>query len=316
MWPLHPVLASAQGAYPFLSWREITSCSFQSSLNLVAYIPVISHACRQPCPAEKLSAPANFNNKIKIPLMAGKNASWSNLVTRYEITTAHPQARLHKARLCQGHSVGCFRRMSVALNKGPSVRGLRAHRAVCPGAQASSPLTRHHLPASLHPVPRLPQGLFQEVKHIPESEHAKLKSTQPLRVTFTNIPEIHNCVVMRALISKGAPSAKSKDRKLKQQGATWIWFFRFFKGLLSLPSQTMHLCLGHDSLVSTSQFVEPSDRGRAQGLLMVQWQRAVLPSSGVSTYTWVTLIAKLQNAGNDKTFYRNYTFIEILSYDF
>lgn len=152
MWPLHPVLASAQGAYPFLNWREITSCSFQSSLNLVAYIPVISHACRQPCPAEKLSAPANFNNKIKIPLMAGKNASWSNLVTRYEITTAHPQARLHKARLCQGHSVGCFRRMSVALNKGRSVRGLRAHRGCVPRGTSLQP--PHTAPSACLPPSR------------------------------------------------------------------------------------------------------------------------------------------------------------------
>lgn len=164
----------------FLTWRGITSCSFECSLNPVAYILVISHARRQPCPAEKLSAPANFNNKIKIPLMAGKNASWRNLVTRYEITTARPQARLHKAGLCQGHSVGCFRRMHVAPNKGPSVRALWADSGWVPrGTSSSSPLARHHLPASLQPVPWLPEGLFQEAKHIPVSEHAKLKSAQP-----------------------------------------------------------------------------------------------------------------------------------------
>lgn len=158
----------------FLTRRGITSCSFECSLNPVAYILVISHACRQPCPAEKLSAPANFNNKIKIPLMAGKNASWRNLVTRYGITTARPQARLHKARLCQGHSVGCFRHMSVALNKGPSVRALWADSGWVPRGTSLQALARHH-----QPLPRLPGGLFQEVKHNPASEHTKLKSTQP-----------------------------------------------------------------------------------------------------------------------------------------
>lgn len=123
----------------FLTWRGITSCSFECSLNSVAYILVISHARRQPCPAEKPSAPANFNNKIKISLMAGKNASWRNLVTRYEITTACPQARLHKARLCQGHSVGCFRHMYVALNKGPSVRVLWADSGWVPRGTSLQP---------------------------------------------------------------------------------------------------------------------------------------------------------------------------------
>lgn len=140
VWPLHPGLASAQEAYSFLNLRGITSCSFECSLNPVAYILVISHACKQPCPAEKLSAPVNFNNKIKIPLMAGKNASWRNLITRYEITTARPQARrLHKARPCQGHSVGCFRRMYVALNKGPSVRVLRADSGCVPRGTSPQP---------------------------------------------------------------------------------------------------------------------------------------------------------------------------------
>lgn len=163
----------------FLTWRGITSCSFECSLNSVAYILVISHACRQPCPAEKPSAPANFNNKIKISLMAGKNASWRNLVTRYEITTACPQARLHKARLCQGHSVGCFRHMYVVLNKGPSVRVLWADSGWVPRGTSLQPLARHHLPAALQPMPWQPEGLVQEVKHIPASERTKLKSTQP-----------------------------------------------------------------------------------------------------------------------------------------
>lgn len=55
--------------------------------------------------------------------------------------------------------------------------------------------------------------------------------------------------------------------------------FQIFQEAAVSSSQTMRLCLGHDSLVSTSQFVEPSDGRKAQGLLMVQGQRAVLPSS-------------------------------------
>lgn len=73
---------------------------------------------------------------------------------------------------------------------------------------------------------------------------------------------------------------------------------------------------GHDSLcVRVSLWNQVMDdepegwwqrRGREQCCLLA-W---------VSRYTWVTLIAKLQNARNYKIFYRCYTFIESLSYDF
>lgn len=97
-------------------------------------------------------------------------------------------------------------------------------------AQGHKPPAPSHgticLPPSI-PCHGYHKGSCRKSNTFPRVSTQSKRAPSPLRVTFTNIPEIHNWVVMWALISKGEPSAKSKDRKLQQQGATCIYFSGF-----------------------------------------------------------------------------------------
>lgn len=166
----------------FLTWRGITSCSFDCTLNPAAFILVISHAYRQLYPAEKLSAPANFNlTTKKITLTAGKNVSWRNLETRYEITTACPQAR-------DCTKPGCAKDILWAASgtrmwpqiKAPVCKGCGQTVGCVPsGRRPSGPLAQHAPPASLLPLSWIPEGSPRKSKLIPLHKSAKLKSVQP-----------------------------------------------------------------------------------------------------------------------------------------
>lgn len=107
--------------------------------------------------------------------MAGKNASRRNLVTRYETTTACPQARdcrkpgCAKDILWVGSGARMWHRIKVPVCGG----------CVPSGRHPSRPLARHAPPASLLPLARVPEGLSQELRLVPLHEHAKLKTIRP-----------------------------------------------------------------------------------------------------------------------------------------
>lgn len=122
--------------------------------------------------------------------------------------------------------------------------------AVCPGAQASSPLARHHLPASLHPCHGYQKGSSRKSNTFLWVNKAK-EHPAPWRQHLQTCLRYTKVWLCEHSLTR-EHQVQNPDRKLQQQGARCTWFFRFFKGLPSLPSQTIHLCLGHDSLVSTS----------------------------------------------------------------
>lgn len=178
--------------------------------------------------------------------MAGKNASWWNLVTCYKITTACLQAR-------DCTKPGCAKDILWAASgacmwhriKAPVCEGCgQTAGCVLSGRHPSGRLARHAPPASLLPLSRVPEGLSQEVKLIASHDHAKLKTIQPPEgnIYKHNVKYTKQHRLCGPSLAREHQVQNPKEKVAAARGKMHL-IFQEAVVLSALPSRTMHWCL-------------------------------------------------------------------------